>query len=251
MKIRINIRRKEIVSDVLANCNLIARSLAKKPETEELAGEIMTPDDEQTKPIVARALTEAFGEVKRTCQEYLIYGRLTDDNRLERIDETNRHEETVEAAPQGTACHYHLLTGILYRITATASKELRLADDEGNTLARGTDISLDYTPVRTDEYLTVACSETTSATVTYRWGDFGRYEVRLDMPPRFNIGMTETVKNCIHRLMTDYVMQAVLRDQYPDKAAEYATRFDSDRKALRDALLSRTRYRRPYAGDWS
>ena len=59
MRITINLNRKEITDDILAKSNLLARQMARNPETEELAGDIMTPDDEQVKPIVARALTEA------------------------------------------------------------------------------------------------------------------------------------------------------------------------------------------------
>lgn len=251
MEIDIQIKRKEIVNDILVNCNIIARSLQKNPETEELAGELMTPDDEQTKPVVARALTEAFGEVKRICQKYLVLGRYRDDNRLERIDETNRYVENVEANPAATECKYHLLTGIPYTVKATSTEEVKIMDDEGSTLAQGTDIEFDYTPVRMNECLTVSSRDTTTVAITYLWGYFGHYEVRLDMPECFNISMTETVKSCTHRMMVDYAMYAILKDQYAEKAKEYAAAFTDDQEALRGALRSRVRYRRPFAGDWS
>ena len=254
MHIDIDLSRKEIVNDVIVQCNTIGRALARNTETEELASDIMTPDDDQTKPTVARALTEAFGEVKRTCQRYLLYGRYTDDNRLERIDESSRYEESLEAGNLTTDCKYHLLTGIKYRISTTADMDtdIKIMDNEGTVLARGgRNITLDYTPVRMDEYLTITARVTVNITVNYSWGDFGTYELRLEMPANFNIGMTETIKTCAHRMMTDYVMAAVLQNQLAEKANEYASRFTNDQEALKKALIARNGYRRPTAADWS
>lgn len=252
MEITITLRRKEIVDDVLVKCNMIARSLIRKPETEELGDDLMTPDDAQTKPVVARALTEAFGEVKRVCQRYLRYGRYTDDNRLEKIDETNRYSELVESSPLTADCKYHLLTGITYRIKASSESDVKIMTHEGTVLARGKEVQFSYTSVQIDEYLTVYSAEKkTMVSLEYCWGDFGKYEISLDMPGRFNISMTETVKNCAHKMMIDYVMFSVLKDQYADKAGEYASQFTADQEALKTALNARTSYSRPYAADWS
>lgn len=251
MKIEITIRRKEILNDVLANCNMIGRTLRKNPETEETAGEIMTPDDVYTKPIVARALTKAFGEVKRICQQYLMYGRFSDDNRLEKIDETNRYSETVEASPLAPQCKYRLLTGMPYRIHIEADHELKVMDDEGNILARGSEVQISYTPVRIGEYLTIYSTEKTEARVMYEWGDFGKYELLLCMPRTFNCGMTETIKNNAHGMMVNHVVAQVLKDQYAEKAQQYAAMYAEDAEGLRKALISRVAYGRPYATDWS
>lgn len=251
MNIDITLRRKEILNDVIVNCNMLGRTLRKNPDTEETAGEIMTPDDAFTKPIVARALTKSFGEVKRICQQYLMYGRFTDDNRLERIDEANRYEETIEASPLSPACKYRYLTGIPYKIRITADKPLKVMDNESNILARGTDVVFIYTPVRTGEYLTIYSTEKTTAEVRYLWGDFGKYEVLLNMPSTFNYAMTEVLKSSAHGMMVNYVISMVLKDQYPDKAKEYAALYAEDAEGLRKALISRTAYGRRYAADWS
>lgn len=251
MNITIILKRKEIVDDVLVRCNMIARSLIRNSETEDLGDDLMTPDDRQTKPIVARALPEAFGEIKRICQKYLLYGRSTDDNRLERIDETNRYSETILASPLTIEGKYRMLTGIPYQIKASADTEVKIMDNEGTILARGTEVQFSYTPVRMNEYLTLYSTEKTEVSVEYEWGDFGKYEICLDMPPRFNIGITETVKSCAHKMMVDYVMFSVLKDQYAEKAKEYASQFASDQEALKNALISRTSYSRSYAADWS
>lgn len=251
MKIDITLRRKDIMNDVLANCNMVGRTLRKNPETEETAGEIMTPDDAFTKPIVARSLTKAFGEVKRICQTYLMFGRLTDDNRLDKIDESNRFEERIEASPLAPGGKYRLLTGIPYRIYITSGVDLKVMDDEGTVLARGTDIQFTYTPVRMEEYLTIYCSEKYMVEVRYEWGDFGKYELQLCMPDSFNCGMTETIKTNAHGMMVNYVVSMILKDQYPEKAKEYAALYAEDAEGLRKALISRTAYGRRYAADWS
>ena len=251
MRITINLNRKEITDDILAKSNLLARQMARNPETEELAGDIMTPDDKQVKPIVARALTEAFGEVKRKCQQYLVFGRYTDDNRLEKIDETNTYTEEIESNPATESCKHVLLTGIEHRITAVSDVDIKVMDNEGNILARGMEVAFRYTPVRMNEYLTVYSAKAAHVEIKYMWGDFGGYELELDMPKRFNIGMTETIKSCAHRMMVDYVMYNILKDQYAEKAQEYMKEYISDGDSLRLALIARTTYGRAYAADWT
>lgn len=92
--IEIVLSKQNIVNDVAAELNLIGRTMeitGKQGEGNtsnnlaELAGFIRTPDDNETKPIVARSMTEAWDTVKETCQRFLNYGRLHDDNRLESI----------------------------------------------------------------------------------------------------------------------------------------------------------------------
>ena len=251
MRIRINLSRKEITDDILAKTNVLARQMARNPETEELAGDIMTPDDDQVKPIVARSLTEAFGEVKRKCQQYLVFGRYNDDNRLEQIDETNSYTEDVVSSPLTVSCKHTLLTGIEHTIIINSDVEIKVMDDESNILARGSNISFKYTPVRMGEHLTLYSPEKADVNIVYRWGDFGTYELELEMPKRFNIGMTETIKSNAHRMMVDYVMYNILKDQYAEKAQEYLKEYTSDGEALRIALISRSTYGRAYAADWT
>ena len=251
MDINILLKRKEIVNDILSNCNIIGRALRKNPETEETAGEIMTPDDEITKPIVARSLTEAFGTVKTICQQYLVYGRYEDDNRLEKIDERNVYEEDVKSTSATTSCKYRMLTGIPYTITIMSDADIKVTNDEGTMLARGTKLKFDYTPVRTDEYLKLQSTEISDVTVTYTWGDFGQYKLLLRMPERFNPSVTETIKSFAHKLMVDYVMSQILKDQYNEKSKEYYQYYIDDMEGLRKSLIPRLAYGRPYAADWS
>ena len=69
--------------------------------------------------------------------------------------------------------------------------------------------------------------------------------------PSYNISMTETIKSCAHRMMVDYVMSAVLNNQLPEKAKEYANFFTGDIEGLRDALRSRIKLMGRRPTDWS
>lgn len=251
MDINILLKRKEIVNDILSNCNIIGRALRKNPETEETAGEIMTPDDEITKPIVARSLTEAFGTVKAICQQYLVYGRYEDDNRLEKIDERNIYAEDVKSTSASTSCKYRMLTGIPYTITIISDADIKVTNDEGTMLARGTKLKFEYTPIRANEYLKLQSTEISDVTVNYMWGDFGQFKLLMRMPERFNPSVTETIKSYAHKLMVDYVMSQILKDQYNEKSKEYHQYYIEDMEGLRKSLIPRLAYGRPYAADWS
>ena len=126
----ISLLKKQIVNDVAAECNIIGRTLQRNPETEEQGSEIMTPDDELTKPIVARAMTEGFGEVKRVCQRYLLMGRDTDDNRLERINEMSKYSEIVSDKLGG----YDLVANTPYIISVKAEKPVTLVSAKGKKI---------------------------------------------------------------------------------------------------------------------
>jgi hypothetical protein len=83
-----NLYKTQIVQDVLILCNNIGTQYEDDSKTSRLSAEIKEPDSEELKPIVARSLTEAYGNIKAKCQRYLIYGREQDDNKLEKIDDS-------------------------------------------------------------------------------------------------------------------------------------------------------------------
>lgn len=241
----IKLLKKQIVNDVTTECNVMGRMLQRNPETEEQGADIMTPDDELTKPIVARGITEGFGEVKRVCQRYLVMGRDTDDNRLERINEMEKHTETVENKQGG----YDLIAGTPYIIKVSADNPVTLVSALGNDIAtvsgNGT---VEYTPT-TSGTITLE-TEAEKVTLTYFYGDFGTLELELTMPKTFNLGMTETAKSCAHRMIVDHVVYSLLLNQWPEKAGIYRERFTADMEGLRNAMQARTRFSRN-APDWS
>lgn len=245
LPVLIRLLKKQIVNDVSIECNIIGRTLQRNPETEEQGGDIMSPDDELTKPVVARAITEGFGEVKRICQRYLIMGRDTDDNRLERINEMNKHTETVSNKTGG----YDLIAGTPYIIKVEADSPVTLVSVTGKAIAamsgKGT---VEYTPASSGR-ITLE-TDAQEVKISYFHGDFGTLELELSMPGTFNLGVTETAKSCAHRMIVDHVMHSLLLNQYPEKSAMYKERFLSDLEGLRNALQARTRFGRN-APDWS
>lgn len=241
----IKLLKKQIVNDVTTECNVMGRMLQRSPETEEQGADIMTPDDELTKPIVARAITEGFGEVKRVCQRYLVMGRDTDDNRLERINEMEKHTETVKNKQGG----YDLMAGTPYIVKVVADSPVTLVSALGTVIAtvsgNGT---VEYTPTTSGRIALE--TEAKEVTLTYFFGYFGTLELELTMPQTFNLGMTETAKSCAHRMIVDHVVYSLLLNQWPEKAAIYRERFTADMEGLRNAMQARTRFGR-HAPDWS
>lgn len=251
-EIYIELLKKQIVNDITVQCNLIGRTMQKSDETAEAASEIMSPDDEYTKPIVARAMTEAFGEVKRVCQRYLIAGRDTDDNRLERINEMDKKEETVTASASGTEGTYGMTATMPYIIRVECSEPVKVKTSSGKELGDALGLAqFEYTPTAANEKLSIVGDNSAKVEITYFYGDFGSYKIDLLMPSNFNISMTETIKSCAHRMIVDYTMKSVLANQLADKAQEYAALFKGDSDGLRDALRARVMLMGRRPTDWS
>lgn len=237
--------KKQIVNDVSTECNVIGRTLQRNPETEEQGSDIMSPNDELTKPIVARAITEGFGEVKRMCQRYLVMGRDTDDNRLERINEMDKHSETVSNKQGG----YDLLAGTPYIIGVEAKNAVTLVSVSGQKIGTLSNKGqMEYTPTETGRISLE--TEAEEVKLTYFSGKFGTLELELSMPSNYNLGMTETAKSCAHRMIVDHVMYTLLLNQWPEKSVVYKDRFNADAEGLKNAMQARTRFCRQ-AEDWS
>ena len=83
-QITITIEIKQTVHDLLVECNLIGKNVVDAANY-ELQADIKSPDDPETRSIICRAHTEAFGEVKKACRRYLTKGRTDDDNKLEKL----------------------------------------------------------------------------------------------------------------------------------------------------------------------
>ena len=185
--------------------------------------------------------------MKRVCQQYLITGRDTDDNRLERINEMNRSTETISSGSLGT---YSLIPGQSYIIRVITDVSVTVSTSTDKVLGQVTGTGqFEYIP-SSNERIKIEGSDG-KAEVTYFFGDFGMYELKLSMPASFNISMTETIKSCAHRMRVDYVMSAVLNNQLPEKAKEYANFFTGDIEGLRDALRSRIKLMGRRPTDWS
>lgn len=252
--IKIELKKRQILNDVSAECNLLGRTLGRAKEMEELAADIMTPAETATKPIVARAMTEGFGMVKSVCQSYLTMGRNSDDNRLEKVSE--RDDSTTELKTSNTG-------GILpTQLTANKNYEFRLSAPSDVTVTVYTTDNPNtpiatvasnggrfvYTPTSATQLKFVTESDVT-LNIRMLSGEFGSYELELLMPDAFNLGMTSVVKDGAHRLMVDYVMAAILKNQLPEKWEFYHSATTADADALRHALVSRLDFKRR-SSDW-
>lgn len=75
---------EQVCNDLLAKCYLVSQSIRDKA-LEDIKASISTPDSQETRSIICRAITEAFGKTKVACQRYLTVGRTADSNILERL----------------------------------------------------------------------------------------------------------------------------------------------------------------------
>lgn len=83
-KITLNFDLEQVCNDILAKCNLISTTL-KDEAMEDIRANVQEPDNPETRSIINRSITEAFGDVKSFAQRYLKTGRTLDSNILERI----------------------------------------------------------------------------------------------------------------------------------------------------------------------
>lgn len=251
----IEFKKKAVLNDVCAECNLLGRTLGRTKEMEELAADIMTPAETATKPIVARAMTEGLGMVKTVCQSYLTMGRDKDDNRLEALSDRADATYAITASPNGGVLPLDLKKGISYEFRLDSAAEA--SNVTVQTVSKGEIVAaevgsvngkFEYTPTETEKLKFVTLQETT-INVRVLSGDFGSYELRLLMPEAFNLGMTSVVKDAAHRMLVDHVMASLLKNQLPEKWQVYNAAVSSDADALRHALTSRLDFRRR-SSDW-
>lgn len=242
--ILINLFKKQILNDVAIEANMMARVLRRNPETEDQANDLMDLTDELNYPTLARAMTEGFGEVKQVCQRYLVTGRDTDDNRLERPEEAPKYEETVKSG----LCGYDLICGIPYVIAVEAAEPVTVLSANGVVLGNSLEGSIKYTPATTGRIKVETHAE--EVHLSYYYGKPSSLELELLMPVTFNLGVTETMKSSAHRMIVDHVIYTLLLNQWPEKSAIYRERFQADADSLRNALQARTGFCR-HAEDWS
>lgn len=83
-EIKLTFKLEQVANDILEKCNLISQSV-RDDAMEDIKVNVLEPDNPETRSIINRAITEAFGEIKVKCQRYLKAGRTIDNNDLERM----------------------------------------------------------------------------------------------------------------------------------------------------------------------
>lgn len=230
-KISLMFDLEQIANDVLVKCNQISQSI-RDEAMEDIKANVLEPDNPESRSIINRAVTEAFGLVKVLCQRYLKAGRTVDNNVLERMvrNITYVQEQAKDAHDR-----------LLWLVTVEGTTSATVCYKDGTNYYTGPDDDPEV-------YYTEGGSET--ATIDPYMVDTDEidtieYEkIPLDLfIPNFNVAVTDHLKSCIHKLVVDYIMWKFLQDQLADKAAEYKGLADGeDRTMIIRDLNARERF---------
>lgn len=204
--VRLDFSMGEVCNDVLARCFAVSQTLVVEAQA-DIRANIASPDADETRSIINRAVTEAIGNLKVAAQRYLTTGRVEDNNNLERLVKgVKRFSYTDNGNGTWTEVVTTIIDGEETETTSTVNKKGQERE------------------------------ENIYETVT----------LNLEIP-NWNIAVTDALKSHMHRYMVDYVMSQFLMDQYGDKAQQYAASVTADYKNVQSDLLSRDNYtmRRP------
>lgn len=199
--ITIDIHLEQTVHDLLVECNLIGKN-AVDAANYELQADIMTPDDAQTKSIICRAHTEAFGNVKLACRRYMTTGRTEDENKLERLVAHVYYKKVYDNSGTITTYTPYWYNGNVMWLPKTG-------DTEG-------------TPVPTSS-LPAGAEDTEEVGLV----EYETVELAMNIP-NFDTAVTDALKNHIHKYIVDYVMWRFLQNQADEKCAEYKKLADEE-----------------------
>lgn len=204
--ITLNFGMEQVCNDVLARCYVVSQGMVDEAQ-KDIRANIESPDSDETRSIINRAVTEAIGNIKLAAQRYLTTGRVEDNNNLERLVKgTRKYAYTDNKNGTWTEVVTTTIDGEESETTATVSKAGK--DRE----------------------------ETIYETVT----------LKLEIP-NWNVAVTDALKSHCHRYIVDYVMSQFLMDQFADKAGTYGESATADYNNIKSDLLSRDNYtlRRP------
>ena len=204
--ITLNLSMEQVCNDVLARCYVVSQGMVDEAQ-KDIRANIESPDSDETRSIINRAVTEAIGNIKLAAQRYLTTGRVEDNNNLERLVKgTRKYAYTDNKNGTWTEVVTTIIDGEESETTATVNKAGK--DREENI------------------YETVT--------------------LNLEIP-NWNVAVTDALKSHCHRYIVDYVMSQFLMDQFADKAGTYGESATADYNNIKSDLLSRDNYtlRRP------
>ena len=204
--ITLNFSMEQVCNDVLARCYVVSQGMVDEAQ-KDIRANIESPDSDETRSIINRAVTEAIGNIKLAAQRYLTTGRVEDNNNLERLVKgTRKYAYTDNKNGTWTEVVTTVIDGEENETTATVNKAGK--DREENI------------------YETVT--------------------LKLEIP-NWNVAVTDALKSHCHRYIVDYVMSQFLMDQFADKAGTYGASATADYNNIKSDLLSRDNYtlRRP------
>lgn len=204
--ITLNFSMEQVCNDVLARCYVVSQGMVDEAQ-KDIRANIESPDSDETRSIINRAVTEAIANIKLAAQRYQTTGRVEDNNNLERLVKgIRKYAYTDNKNGTWTEVVTTIIDGEEKETTATVNKAGK--DRE----------------------------ETIYETVT----------LKLEIP-NWNVAVTDALKSHCHRYIVDYVMSQFLMDQFADKAGTYGESATADYNNIKSDLLSRDNYtlRRP------
>lgn len=204
--ITLNFGMEQVCNDVLARCYVVSQGMVDEAQ-KDIRANIESPDSDETRSIINRAVTEALGNIKLAAQRYLTTGRVEDNNNLERLVKgTRKYAYTDNKNGTWTEVVTTIIDGEENETTSTV-----------NTAGKDRE-------------------ENIYETVT----------LKLEIP-NWNVAVTDALKSHCHRYIVDYVMSQFLMDQFADKAGTYGESATADYNNIKSDLLSRDNYtlRRP------
>lgn len=204
--ITLNFRMEQVCNDILARCYVVSQGMVDEAQ-KDIRANIESPDSDETRSIINRAVTEAIANIKLAAQRYQTTGRVKDNNNLERLVKgIRKYAYTDNEDGTWTEVVTTIIDGEENETTATVNKAGK--DRE----------------------------ETIYETVT----------LKLEIP-NWNVAVTDALKSHCHRYIVDYVMSQFLMDQFADKAGTYGESATADYNNIKSDLLSRDNYtlRRP------
>ena len=204
--ITLNFSMEQVCNDILARCYVVSQGMVDEAQ-KDIRANIESPDSDETRSIINRAVTEAIANIKLAAQRYLTTGRVEDNNNLERLVKgIRKYAYTDNNNGTWTEVVTTIIDGEENETTATVNKAGK--DRE----------------------------ETIYETVT----------LKLEIP-NWNVAVTDALKSHCHRYIVDYVMSQFLMDQFADKAGTYGESATADYNNIKSDLLSRDNYtlRRP------
>lgn len=204
--ITLDFSMEQVCNDVLARCYVVSQGMVDEAQ-KDIRANIESPDSDETRSIINRAVTEAIANIKLAAQRYQTTGRVEDNNNLER-----------------------LVKGI---------RKYAYTDNEDGTWTEVVTTIIDGEENETTANVNKAGKdreETIYETVT----------LKLEIP-NWNVAVTDALKSHCHRYIVDYVMSQFLMDQFADKAGTYGESATADYNNIKSDLLSRDNYtlRRP------
>lgn len=204
--ITLNFSMEQVCNDILARCYVVSQGMVDEAQ-KDIRANIESPDSDETRSIINRAVTEAIANIKLASQRYQTTGRVEDNNNLERLVKgIRKYAYTDNKNGTWTEVVTTIIDGEENEATATVDKAGK--DRE----------------------------ETIYETVT----------LKLEIP-NWNVAVTDALKSHCHRYIVDYVMSQFLMDQFADKAGTYGESATADYNNIKSDLLSRDNYtlRRP------